>query len=109
MHSDQSSSYLLIAIAFFAGIAVGWLLSNVVKGRLQFSLAPGASTGARWLVTTKTREMKLKCVCGSLMKFCDPVKPGYQPFPTGDSVTCPNCGKTMDVTEIRKLEGSAQA
>lgn len=110
MHSDPGSSYLLAAIAFFAGIAVGWLLATVrIKGRVQVSLTPsGTSTNTQRLVTAKTRKMEIKCVCGSLMKFRDPVEPGYQPFPTGDSVTCPNCGRTKDLTEIRKLEGNAQ-
>jgi len=111
MRSGPSSSYLLVAIAFFAGIAVGWLLATVrVKGRLHVSLAPpGASTSTPWIVTTKTQKMEIKCVCGSLMKFRDPVEPGYQPYPTGDSVTCPDCGRVKDLTEIRKLGGNAQA
>jgi hypothetical protein len=111
MRSDPSSLYLVAAIAFFAGIAVGWLLATVrVKGRIQVSLAPpGTGTPARLNITTKTRKMEIKCGCGSLMKFRDPVEPGYQPYPTGGSVTCPDCGRTKDLTEIRKLERDVQA
>ena len=114
MRLDPSSLYLFIAIAFLAGIAVGWLLATVrVKGRINVSLEPpGSSTGTQGLVTTKTsktRMMEIKCACGSLMKFRDPVEPGYQPYPTGDSVTCPNCGRSKDLTEIRKLAENVQA
>jgi hypothetical protein len=114
MRLEPSSLYLFIAIVFLAGIAIGWLLATIrVKGRISVSLQPpGTSMGAQGLVTTKTsktRKMEIKCACGSLMKFRDPVEPGYQPYPTGDSVTCPNCGTSKDLTEIRKLERNAQA
>ena len=114
MRLEPGSLFLLIAIVFLAGIGVGWLLSTVrVKGRINVSLEPpGMSAGTQGFVTTKlskTRKMEIKCACGSLMKFCDPVEPGYQPYPTGDSVTCPNCSRTKDLTEIRKLAGDAQA
>ena len=110
MRSEPSSSYLLTAIVFFVGIAVGWLLATFrVKGRIPTSLAPRwTSTAAQRLVAINTHKLEIKCVCGSLMKFRDPVAPGYQPYPTGESVTCPNCGRTNDLTEIRKLEGHAQ-
>lgn len=109
MRWDPSSPYLLAAIAFFVGVAVGWLLAVArAKGRIDVSLAlPGASTVTRRAVMIKRQTIEVKCPCGSLMKFRDPVAPGYQPYPTGDSVTCPSCGRTNDLTEIRKLEGDA--
>ena len=95
MGSNLSGPYLLIVIAFVAGIAVGWLLATVrVRGTIHVSARPmGTNSGAgtRSLVGTKTRTMELKCTCGSLLKFRDPVEPGYQPYPSGDSVVCPNC------------------
>lgn len=114
MRLNPTSSYLFLAIVFFAGIAVGWLLATVrVKARINVSLEPpGTSTGTQQLMTTKLskmRKMEIKCACGSLMRFCDPAEPGYQPYPTGDSVTCSNCGRTKDLTEIRKMVGDAQA
>ncbi len=113
MGSGLSVSYLLIAIAFVVGIAVGWLLATVrVKGTIHVSALPtetSSGAGARSLVPTKTRTMELKCACGSLLKFRDPVEPGYQLYPSGDSVVCPNCGKIKDLSEIRKiLEKDAQ-
>lgn len=58
---------------------------------------------------SKTRTMEIKCGCGSLLKFRDPMELGYQPYPSGDSITCPNCGKVMNLKELRKLETGAQA
>ena len=57
---------------------------------------------------TKVRTIELKCKCGSVLKFRDPVEPGYQPYPLGDSFTCSGCGKAYDLREIRNLEKGAQ-
>jgi hypothetical protein len=107
MGSALSSSYLLFAIAFVAGIAVGWLLATVrVKATIRASALPARTSsgaGTRSLAPAKARTMELKCACGSLLKFRDPVEPGYQPYPSGDSVVCPNCGKIKDLSEIRKM------
>lgn len=108
MGSDLANSYLLAVIAFLAGVAVGWLLATIrLKGTIDINALPvgtGPSVGQR-----KTRTMEIKCGCGSLLKFRDPVELGYQPYPSGDSITCPNCGKVMNLKELRKLETGAQA
>lgn len=106
-------------MVFMAGIAVGWLLANLRRNKegvqealqaaAQLSSLPagtGLKLGTRGV--TKTRVMEVKCTCGSLLKFRDPVADGYQPFPSGDQFACSSCGKTYDLQEIRKLKSGAQ-
>ena len=88
-------------IFFLVGVAVGWLV-----GRFQ---APGAASRSDIsFVKSKTiRTMNLKCQCGATFQFRETsghADPGSQPFPTGDSFTCPKCGKSIDLTEERRLE-----
>lgn len=113
MDSSLSASGPLLGVSFVAGIVVGWILANVTRTReaIQLStLPPGtdASAGAPRLAMKKVRTMELKCKCGSVLKFRDPVEPGYEPYPSGDSFSCSGCGKVYDLGEIRKLEKSAQ-
>ena len=86
MGSSIAVSGPLLGIAFVAGIVVGWMLANVTRTKETIQLAalpPGAdpSTDARRVAKTKVRTMELKCKCGSVLKFRDPVEPGYQPYP----------------------------
>ena len=111
MVSNLTDSYLFALVAFLVGIAVGWVLATARgKGTTSdFTSAPGtasvAGTGRR---TVKARTMEMRCACGTVSKFHDPVLPGYQPFPDGDSVTCPNCGRVAKLNQIRQLERDAQ-
>lgn len=103
----------LLGIAFVAGIVVGWILANVTRTKetIQLSaLPPGTdlSAGARRVAKIKVRTMELKCKCGTVLKFRDPVEPGYQPYPSGDSFTCSGCGKVYNLREIHNLEKGAQ-
>jgi hypothetical protein len=102
----------LLGIAFLAGIVLGWMLANVTRTRDTIQLAalpPETDLGAgvRRIAKTKVRVMELKCKCGSVLKFRDPVEPGYQPYPSGDSFTCSGCGKVYDLGEIHNLEKGA--
>ena len=108
MGSDPAKSYLLAVITFLAGIAVGWLLATIHrKGRIDIPVPPvGIDSGAG---KRRTRTIEIKCGCGALLKFRDPAEPGYQPYPSSDSITCPNCGRVKNLKEIRKLEKDAQA
>jgi hypothetical protein len=111
--SSLAASGPLLIIAFVAGIVVGWILANVTRAKvaIQLSTPPaGKDVGAGGLrvAMKKVRTMELKCKCGSVLKFRDPVEPGYQPYPSGDSFTCSGCGKVYDLGEIRKLEKGAQ-
>ena len=98
----------LLGIAFLAGIVLGWMLANVTRTRETIQLAapaPGTDlgAGARRIAKTKVRVMELKCKCGSVLKFRDPLEPGYQPYPSGDSFTCSGCGKVYNLGEIHNL------
>ncbi len=98
----------VLGIAFVTGIVVGWMLANVTRAKEVIQPGTNLSTGARRVAKTKVRTMELKCKCGSVLKFRDPLEPGYQPFPSGDSFTCSGCGKVYDLREIRNLEKGAQ-
>jgi hypothetical protein len=111
--SSLAASSPLLGIAFVAGIVVGWMLANLTRSKQTIELSappPGTdlSTGVRRVAKTKIRTMELKCKCGAVLKFRDPVQPGYQPYPSGDSFSCSNCGKVFDLSQIRSLEKDAQ-
>jgi hypothetical protein len=88
-------------IFFFVGFAAGWIVG-------RFQARGAASPSDVSFVRSKTiRTMDLKCQCGATFRFRETsgrADPGSQPFPTGDSFTCPKCGKTIDLTEERRLE-----
>ena len=113
---DLSGSYFLAVIAFVAfavGVAVGWGLATLrLKRTIQNAASragTGLAAGTHRAVRARTRTMEIQCACGSRLKFRDPVEPGYQPFPSGDSVTCPDCGRVKRLNQVRKLEEDAQA
>ena len=113
MGSSLTASGPLLGAVFIAGIFVGWLLASVTRTRaaIQLSGLPfgtDVSAGAARAAVKKVRTMELKCKCGSVLKFRDPVEPGYQPYPSGDSFTCSSCGKVYDLREIHKLEMAAR-
>jgi hypothetical protein len=113
------SSVQSVAVIFFImGFAAGWLFSRVrVKGAINVSvLPPGATSGlGSSLITSKTirtRALNLKCQCGETWQFRETsghADAGSLPFPTGDSFTCPKCGKSIDLSQERKLEAEAMA
>lgn len=111
MGASLAASGPLLGIAFVAGIFLGWMLANVTRTKetILSALPPGTdlSTGAGRVGMKKVRVMELKCKCGSMLKFRDPVEPGYEPYPSGDSFSCSSCGKVYDLRQIRKLEKGA--
>jgi len=111
--SSIAASGPLIGMVFIAGVVIGWILANVTRTKetILSALPPGTdlSTGARRFGKTKVRIMELKCKCGTMLKFRDPVAPGYEPYPTGDSFTCSSCGKVYNLAEMRNLEKGAQS
>ncbi len=112
MGPSIAASGPLLGVVFVAGIVVGWILANVMRTRetILSALPPGTDlgTGARRLGKTKIRIMELKCQCGTMLKFRDPVEPGYEPYPSGDSFTCSGCGKVFDLREILNTGCRAQ-
>ncbi len=111
MGSSLAASGPLLGIVFVAGIFVGWVLANVTRTKetILSALPPGTDLGAsaRRVAMKKVRTMELKCKCGSVLKFRDPVEPDYQPYPSGDSFSCSSCGKVFDLREIHNLEKGA--
>lgn len=100
---------VLTAIVFLAGIAIGWTLATYrLRATIHASAAPGGTAAGR-PIRVKTYRMEIRCLCGSVLKFSDPMEPGYQPYPTGASVTCPNCGRVKDLKEIRELQKDVTA
>ena len=112
MGSSIAASGPLLGIVFVAGILVGWVLANVMRTKetilSALPLGTDLSSGARRFGKTKVRIMELKCQCGMMLKFRDPVEPGYEPYPSGDSFTCSSCGKVYDLKEMRNLATGAQ-
>ena len=113
MHSSATISPVQsVAVVFLIfGFVMGWLFGRArVRGSLNVSiLPPGATSGATSsFITSKTvRTLTLKCLCGATWTFRETsghADPGSLPFPSGDSFTCPKCGKTLDLTQERKLE-----
>lgn len=122
MGAVQTGLFLLVVIAFVAGMAVGWLLATTrSKGRVSGSMdvssvPPGTATGIRtsWSgealkATSKARTMELRCKCGSTWKFREPLELGFEPFPAGDTFSCRNCGHVTDLERVRKLVRDARA
>lgn len=95
-----------------AGFLVGWFVAN---SRSQDSANPQSWSPASPEIRTPTRPrseriLQVKCQCGAIWKFHDSSRgsaPGEQPLPTGDSYTCPQCGKTIDLAQARKLMAEA--
>ena len=104
----NASSPLVIAV--IAGVAIGWLLASIrMKGTMRLSATPSVPGISPQRTVAKTRTMELRCKCGSIMKFRDPVEDGYHPFPSGDSVACSSCGKVIDLEQFRKLQSAGRA
>jgi hypothetical protein len=106
----MTDPYLLAVVAFVAGTAFGWVLASARAKTSDFTLPAeiASAAGAGRSRLAKARIMEIKCPCGSLLKFRDPVEPGYQPFPNDDSIACANCGRVMKLSEIRRPLKDAQ-
>jgi hypothetical protein len=106
----MTDPYLFALVAFLAGIAVGWLLATSRGKGVTSDFTSATATGSVGIGRTravKARVMEMQCACGTVSKFRDPVEPGYQPFPDGDSITCSSCGRVTKLQQIRKVEKDA--
>lgn len=110
MSGTVTFSWIAVIGVFAFGIVVGWLIAKHL--RVQVSANVGVSGDrklagtARIIRKTVTRNLTLKCQCGAVWKFADgdvSVPPGSEPLPSGDSFTCRNCGRSID------LEGEKEA
>ena len=103
-------TYVIIS-AFLIGMAVGWILARTrVSGSFSASLTPFTGAGPVSTKVLRTTNLTLKCVCGNVQKFhysSGGSSPESAPFPSGDSYTCPKCGKALDLTELRKVAKEA--
>ncbi|HEY4741473.1 MAG TPA: hypothetical protein VIH76_12835 [Candidatus Acidoferrales bacterium] len=98
MGPTYSVSPFTLVLIFAAGVAVGRLF-RPTKIDLVRTLMPSSSFGAK-----RIKILKVKCQCGEELEFRDPPDPShpdYLPFPAGNSVTCPKCGRTFDLAGVR--------
>lgn len=120
MGAASNGLFMIVLFAFVAGIAVGWFFGTArirLGGSMRVSTAPPEATpgictnwsGEAVKSASKARTMELRCKCGSVWKFRDPPEPGFEPFPVGDSFSCPKCGFATDLRRIRKLVQDARA
>ncbi len=114
MDSTVTLPWVAVLIIFVAGALVGWFASGKVSTRVSVGMRPDlagdpARPGIRFQ-TTRTRTVVLKCQCGAMWHFREgsgPLPPGTEPFPTGDSYICKNCGRSIDLKQERQLEADA--
>ena len=110
----MTAPYIFAAIALVvAGIGVGWALATrrskkaLMRDFMSQAATGSVASGGR-PAKVAVRTMEMKCGCGSVSKFRDPVEPGYLPFPDGDSFACPNCGRVRKLNEINRLVRDAR-
>ena len=115
MNSLVTVSWRALVGIFAAGFVTGWLAAKTrLRGSLGVSFSPAETSqmGASFVKTKTVRTLELKCQCGAVFKFREAgglLPSGFQPFPAGDSFTCPNCGKVTDLNQLRKIEQDAEA
>lgn len=120
MDANVTLPWMVVLGIFVLGVAVGWLMATVrVRGSVNVSLSPRdvqqgfARSGVRLIKSVNTatgRRLTLKCQCGAVWNFAEGtgVLPAdAQPIPTDDSFVCPRCGKSIDLTQERRLETEA--
>jgi hypothetical protein len=105
-----SVSALTLIFIFAGGVVVGLLARNVrIGGSVSVTPTSDASAGPSFRVAKRViRELKVKCKCGEMLRFRDPIDPAdpeCQPFPKDDSVPCPHCGNPLDLREAKQIAG----
>jgi len=97
-----SVSLLTLLLVFAVGVAVGRLF-RPTRINLAGSFMP--QFGAK-----RIKILKIKCQCGEALEFRDPPDPSHPnslPALSGDSLTCPKCGRVIDLSEFRTSLPSA--
>lgn len=102
---------LVLLLIFLGGLAVGWFLGRVrlqTKFNISFQKPGQASASSPVFAVAKTvQTLNLKCQCGATWRFHETsghADQGSQPMPTGDSFTCPKCGRNIDLRELHKIQ-----
>ncbi len=116
MHSKIAIWTLGLLAAVLLGFIAKWFFRHVrTRWKLNVSFQPQsapAHSGSSLMVEKFERtahSLSLKCECGTTWRFHETsghADPDSQPMPAGDSFTCPNCGRAIDLSEARKLETS---
>ena len=91
-----SVSLLTLLLIFAAGVAVGRFLRPT---RIDLAGTFMPQFGAK-----RIKILKIRCQCGEELQFRDPPDPSHPnslATPVGDSVTCPKCGRVIDLSEFR--------
>lgn len=101
------SPFILLLVGFLLGIFVGRRTRNFsIERSPDVGAAPSAGTRSPLLIKKVVRKMEINCQCGASLKFAEGenLPSGYQPMPTGDVYTCPQCGRAIDLKKIHSLE-----
>jgi hypothetical protein len=114
MDSTVTLPWIAVLLIFLAGALVGWFASGKASARVSVGVRPDlpgdlGRSGIRFQ-TTRTRTIVLKCQCGAIWHFregSDPLPPGTEPIPAGDSYICKQCGRSIDLKQERQLEADA--
>lgn len=114
MDSTVTLPWIAVLAIFLAGALVGWFASGKLSARVSVGVRPGLTgdpgrTGIHFQ-TTRTRMIVLKCQCGAIWRFREgigPLPPSTEPFPTGDSYICKQCGRSIDLKQERQVEADA--
>ena len=111
MHSTITISALGLAGIFVLGFVIGWVCGKArIGGSFNISVEradPASGSNPTFVFAKTVKTMSLKCQCGETWRFHETSghpDQGSQPMPEGDSYTCPKCGRTIDLREIRKLQ-----
>lgn len=109
MQPTITISVLGLGLVFSVGFVAGWLLGRVrLQGSFKISFQkPDATSGSSPLlpVSKTVQTLNLKCQCGATWRFHETSghpDQGSQPMPTGDTFTCPSCGRSIDLHELHK-------
>lgn len=116
MSESVTLSWTAVAGVFIFGVVVGWLIAKHlrvgVSAKIGMSGDQESPHASGFVHKTVTRKFILKCQCGAVWNFVDgngPVPPGSEPLPSGESFSCPKCGRSIDLKAAREAEREALA
>jgi len=103
----------LVAL-FLLGCVVGYLFRYMLPlTRMGISiqkLDQNSSARPTFAFAKTVKSLSLRCQCGTTWRFHETgghPDQGSEPMPEGDSFVCKNCGRSIDLREIRKAQSEA--
>ena len=104
----------LLAI-FLLGAVVGYVfryMASFTKMNISIQKLDGDTTARPTFTFAKTtvKSLSLRCQCGTTWRFHETgghPDQGSEPMPEGDSFVWKNCGRSIDLREIRKAQDEA--